>query len=97
MEENKYIEGMTLTQQLNQMKLLYSIIAVTIGVTFLSFGTTPAEATPIKCSTLAKNFAIGETNFNENIKCKAGSMVMTYGRYCSRTQGIVCTVGRGWS
>lgn len=79
------------------MKVLTTIIAFTIGSTFTFLGSAPAKATPINCSTLAKNFSIGETNFNENIKCKEGSNVMTYRRWCARTQGVVCTVGRGWS
>ena len=48
-------------------------------------------------SELANRFAIGGVNFAENLKCIAGQAEMTYEKYCSRTQGIVCTKVRGWS
>ena len=77
------------------MKLTnFVAIASVIGGSFLI--PVPAEATPIDCFELAKNFEIGETNFNENLQCKEGSLVMKYGEWCKRTQGVVCTVGRGW-
>ena len=77
------------------MKLAnFAGVAAVIGGSLLI--PVPAEATPITCSSLARNFETGETNFNENINCKEGSRVMTYGRWCARVQGVVCTVGRGW-
>ena len=78
------------------MRLLLSITTIAIGATVTFFGTSPVKAAPIDCSELAKNFEIGETNFNENLQCKEGSLVMKYGEWCKRTQGVVCTVGRGW-
>ena len=79
-----------------QMKMSISIV-VSLVVTGMSPITPlPAEATTIDCSELAKHFANGDVNFDESLKCSTGSSEMTYGRYCSRTQGIVCSKGRGW-
>jgi len=77
------------------MKLLHSITAIAIGAMFTLFGTTPVKAVSIDCPALVKEFEIGETNYNENLRCKEGSLVMKYGEWCKRTQGVVCSVGRG--
>ena len=78
------------------MKPLHSIAAIAIGATLTLFGIAPVKSEPIDCPALAKKFEIGETNFNENLRCKEGSLVIKYGEWCQRTQGVVCTVGRGW-
>ena len=61
------------------MKPLHSIAAISMGATFTFFGATLAKATPIDCFALAKNFEIGETNFNKNPQCKEDSLVIKYG------------------
>ena len=58
--------------------------------------TPPAEASTIQCPELAERFANGDVDFDEKLKCGVKQMEMTYGHYCSRTQGIVCTKGRSW-
>ena len=81
------------------MKLFNTIATASLVGGALFIPGTPAKAAPrlLQCSELANRFAIGDVNFDENLKCKAEQIEMTYGKYCSRTQGIVCTKGRGWS
>ena len=47
------------------------------------------------CSVIAEQFSNGTLNFNPSIECHEGFHVMTYGKWCSRNQGVVCNVGRG--
>ena len=67
--------------------------AVIIGGWFVPVA--PVTASTIQCSELAKRFANGDVNFDESLKCGAGEFETTYGKYCSRTQEIVCSQGRG--
>ena len=81
------------------MRLFNTIATSSLVAGVLIIPVTPAKAAPrlLQCSELANRFAIGVVNFDESLKCRAGQTEMTYGKYCSRTQGIVCTKGRGWS
>ena len=79
-----------------QINETFSLIFASLAVAEISLTTSlPAEASNIECSELAKHFADAEVNFDEKIVCRTGPNKMTYGSYCSRTQGIVCTKGRG--
>ena len=81
------------------MRLFNTIATSSLVAGVLFIPVTPVTAAPrlLQCSELANRFAIGGVNFAENLKCIAGQAEMTYGKYCSRTQGIVCTKARGWS
>ena len=72
-----------------------SFVTITIITAGWFVPVAPVTASTIQCSELAKRFANGEANFDESLKCGIGRSEMTYGRYCSRTQGIVCSQGRG--
>lgn len=78
------------------MKLCSVVVATTAAVAgVLLIPAPPADASTIQCSELAIRFANGDINFDERLNCGVGQIEMTYGKYCSRTQGIVCTQGRG--
>ena len=79
------------------MKLLAAIASVAVigGIHALD-ETIQVKASTVQCSALARNFSNGDINFNPNLKCREGSREMTYGQWCSRTQGVICTTGRGW-
>ena len=67
---------------------------VVAGISYITH--LPIKASTIECSELVKRFKNGDTNFDEELKCRTGTSEMTYGRYCSRTQGIVYSKVRGW-
>ena len=88
--------GETSSTHAKQMKIPASII-ISLAVVGISLITPlPLKASTVECSELAKRFSNGDVDFDEKLKCKAGKSEMTYGKYCPRTQGIVCSEGRGW-
>ena len=90
------LDKQNLLLRLSQINETFSLIVASLVVAGISLTTSlPAEASNIECSELAKHFADTDVNFDEKIACRTGPNKMTYGSYCSRTQGIVCTKGRG--
>ena len=94
--DNDSIKGMNSSTHDKQIKMPASII-VFLAVAGISLITPlPIKASTVECSELAKRFSNGDVDFDEKLKCKAGKIELTYGKYCPRTQGIVCSKGRGW-
>ena len=90
------IGGETSSTHAKRMKIPASII-ISLAVAGISLITPlPLKASTVECSELAKQFSNGDVDFDEKLKCKAGKSEMTYGKYCPRAQGIVCSKGRGW-
>ena len=94
--DNDSIGGRNSSTHAKRMKMPASII-VFLAVAGISLITPlPLKASTVECSELAKRFSNGDVDFDEKLKCKAGKSELTYGKYCPRTQGIVCSKGRGW-
>ena len=76
---------------------IFTSIAASLVLTGVSLvASFPAEAETIDCLELAQQFANNAINFDESLECRSGELQITYGRFCSRTQGIVCSKEKDW-
>ena len=76
---------------------IFTSIAASLVLTEVSLAVSfSAEAETIDYLDLAHQFANDAINFDESLECRRGESEMTYGRFCARTQGIVCSKEKDW-